>query len=49
MFYIPPMLFFTMGSLEAYMRLDPWAIGTLPGDELDDEVEAAERMPVREV
>ena len=45
MFYIPPMLFLTMGSIAALMRLDRVAIGAVPelSEELDDDVRAAER------
>jgi len=35
-----PMLYLTMGSVAAVFQLEPWAIGSEPGADLDDEAEA---------
>ena len=46
MFYIPPILFLTMGSIAALMRLDRVAIGAEP--ELSEELDDDEADAVRE-
>jgi len=34
------MLYLTMGSVAAYLKLEPWGIGSEPSADLDDEAEA---------